>query len=413
MTRSRSRGLIGQHQVLTRDSSRPDHGALQPPPRETRLKVLAFLNFPGVHAMRNSCHWIVALVVFALIGSLFGLPVAKTAPKGGGGGGPVPPGKIIYSYNGGVWEMNGDGSGKTAVSGYASGHPTRSTYNGHRWWIRTINGELWATPDGATFLQVTNAQIQDHGDGTMTVVWFEDGWFDARPTWSNGGDSFMSMQGWQWTQFSSDPVGGGPMWDLSQGIYVIPASAAELEARYQVNEPGPALLQSQLQVVVSSAGHIGGNLAVHHWSPDGTKVVYGWGLEVGHPDVWTADVGPGVMLPIDAATTGTNVFAWNHYTLTDLQWSPQADTATERIAIEMGYVYTLRPDGSGLVPFPLTTRVRWSPDGQYLAYRQVGQTAFGTYTYYLNRIPSTDGRSVRLTGDLNRYLEQRVLGWGD
>jgi hypothetical protein len=366
--------------------------------------------------MRNWFHWSAALVTFAVIGSLFGLPAAKTAPKGGGGGGGlVPPGKILYSYAGSNWQMNGDGSGKTGIAGYAPGHPSRHVYNGHRWWIRTIDNEVWARRDDSDFLQVTSAKIQDNGDGTITVVWFEDGWFNARPTWSNGGDSFMSMQGWQWTQFASDAVGEGPMWDMIQGIYVIPVSAAELEARFQLSEPSPALSQSQLQLVVYSDGHIGGNLSVHHWSPDATKVVYSWGLEVGHPDVCVADVGSGVSLPINAATAGTSVFEWNHYTLTDLQWSPQANTSTQRILVQSGNAMTIRPDGSNLVTLFATSdsRARWSPDGQHIAYRRATPKGFNNWNYQLHRIPGAGGTAVLLTGDLDRSANKFVLGWGD
>jgi len=364
--------------------------------------------------MNTHFRWAVALVCVVAVGSLLGVPVAKTAPKGGGGS--VPPGKIVYSYNGGLWQMNGDGSGKTAVSGYSPGHPTRSTYNGHRWWIKTIDGEIWATPDGATFLQVTNARVHDNGDDTITVVWFEDGWFNARPTWSNGGDSFLSTEGLQWTQFSSYTLGDGPTWDMIQGIYRIPVSAAELEARYLLSELGPALAQSQLELVIYNDGFIGGNFAVHHWSPDGSQVVYGWGLESGHTDVWVADVGPGVSLPVNAAISGTSVFAWNHYSLTDLQWSPQADTSTQAIAIEMGYVYTLRPDGSDLVqmaPFTLVTPIRWSPDGQQIAYRRSTQKGVDKWAYEIYRMPARGGTSTLLTADIDRYLDKRVLGWGD
>src|SRR5262245_13376893 len=79
---------------------------------------------------------------------------------------PPPPGKITYSVeSNGLFQMNGDGSGKTAVpftltDGFPV--PSQASYNGHRWWLDILESapnqtDLYATKDGVSWIRLTKS----------------------------------------------------------------------------------------------------------------------------------------------------------------------------------------------------------------------------------------------------------------
>ena len=359
------------------------------------------------------------LIAVALVASLLGLSPSRSAPPHGGGGS-VPPGKILYTYNNQTWQMNGDGSGKSTVS--LSAVPSRDTYSGHRWSILMSNGEVWATPNNVDFLQITNLQQYDNGDGTITCVILNDG-TGARLSWSNGGDSFISVKGIHWVQDASLPVpppgGDADMSDLYLAIYRLDVSALELEARYQSQLPGPAFDITLAVPVITEPFGYEENFTEHQWSPDGTKIAYKWRNnfeDFGPADLWVADVGPGVTLPVNALTDGVRIVNIATNRIDFPQWSPPG-AAEQRIAFRYsnGDLRTVRPDGTGL-----TTVANvgygpsfWSPDGNHFVYRKMVQKTFTKREYFLYRIGASGGTSVLLTGDLNKELDKGLLGWGN
>ena len=357
----------------------------------------------------------VASVAVLFTAPLLCISSVQSAPKGSG---PPPPGKIYYQYNGAVWQMNGDGSGKTQVNAPA-GVPSQGTYgtDNHRWWLVASEGEIWATPNGVDYLQITDMSQRDNGDGTITVVRIS----HREPVWSNGGDSFISFAATHWVQSAALPVpppgGEADVTDFYKAVYRLDISAAELEARYQLEMPGPAFDVTQAEPVVTVTSFFETNLEYHSWSPDGIALAYHH-LDQhhdagGNADLWVAYVGPEVALPVNGDTDALRIYEATEPFLNPVKWSPPG-APEERIAFRTGgaRLMTIGPDGSGLTDLGAISpgTIAWSPDGNHIVFRQAIQRGF-TWNYYIYRVPATGGSFVSLTGDLNRELNKGVLGW--
>jgi hypothetical protein len=162
--------------------------------------------------------------------------------------------------------------------------------------------------------------------------------------------------------------------------------------------------------VVTTPFGWGHNLMVHHWSPDGTKVAYGFRdpLQTSvADDMWVADVSQG---PVDALQ-GLKLYDANidgQY-LESVSWSTHA-AADQRIAFGYGTIRTVRPDGTDMLAVASGNNVCWSPDNKFLAFNFVQQKAF-KWTYHVGRVPAGGGTLVVLTSDLDSTRPKPVHGW--
>ncbi len=357
---------------------------------------------------------LLGVVTVAVVGAGLSLG-AKPAPP------PPPPGMIYYSINDsglGLWSMDGNGSGKTSQFSFPSDQdaytsvPSLGSYNGHRWWLVVrpsgSTTDLFATKDGQSWIQLTASGVRDNGDGTETISNFAGG-----VSWSNDSlDQFCSIKVVRWVRDKTT----GAYWNLQRVIYRLDVSAFTLETMVAgVDDPMLSDGDAGVTPIIWTSATLGGALGEHHWSPDGTKITflnYFNNAEYG-PDLWVADVSDLSAGPIDAALAVKVFENGNTFGAYGPQWSRHANPQDQRISFDAGgYVYTVSPNGSGLVKVTTGYQPFWSPDSKYLAYsRTTTKGTFGNNSYNVARIPATGGTIVTLTSDLDPALYKEVVGW--
>ena len=196
---------------------------------------------------------------------------------------------------------------------------------------------------------------------------------------------------------------------VERSIFQWDVSAADLEQFDP--EPLSSIDDERLTwcLVTTAAGV---QFPAHHWSPDGSQLVY----HVQPPGVSPDEVrvvqvsGNG---PVDAED-GELLYLGGLYTIIDPpQWSRHANSSDQRIVFAAdGAVRTVRPNGSGLQSVATSdiapgSNPRWSPDGQHLVYR--GRTQKGLkVTWTINRIPGGGGTPTVIYSGVTSRIP---LGW--
>jgi Tol biopolymer transport system component len=336
---------------------------------------------------------------------------------------PPAPGKIFYrnfgTGNFGVWQMNGDGTGKTAVftlpADATTPVPSLSSYgSGHRWWLvgrpsatDSNATDVYATKDGGSFIQLTSSGFTVNADGTETHLRVL-----GDPCWSNDGqDSFCSIRA---SHFVYDPV-NLVYSDIHRTIYRLKISALDLEAG-PINVPlhdGDSRL-----IPIITAGIVSGEpLRLHHWSADSTKITcVRYQSNTPYPDLYVANVSDLSGGPVNAdGLTPIFYHTPNTYGVGGPRWSPPG-TQPERIAFDCGgYLFTVPPDGTLPNPPSLTagSQPYWSPDGKFIAYQKLTTSKSRASDYDIARIPSAGGSMVNLTADLDPTADKNVVGWSE
>lgn len=336
---------------------------------------------------------------------------------------PVPPGKIFYA-NFGHWQMNGDGSGKTALftlpSDASTPVPSFGSYGNdhHRWWLvgrpsdtDTNAIDVYATTNGQSWIRLTASGFTVDADGIETHLRVV-----GEPSWSNDGqDSFCSIRA---IHYAYHPLTGVVL-ENHRTIYRLNISASGLEAGV-VNAPvhdGDPRLTPIISATYVSGVVSGDPLMQHHWSADNTRLTFVsyHSTNSPYPDLYVANVSDVSGGPVNADSLVPIFYHTpNTYGVGGPRWSPQG--STERIAFDCGgYLFTVPPDGSVPNPASLTVGSKpfWSPDGNFIAYRNYTFNKNRTTFYDIARIPSAGGTIVNLTADLDRTTNKGVDGWSE
>ncbi len=147
------------------------------------------------------------------------------------------------------------------------------------------------------------------------------------------------------------------------------------------------------------------SLRSYHWSPNGNTIVYSMSS-----GLYVASIPAAQSYPV-VHEDDSVLQIWNTV-CNDVRWSPDG----QRIAFGESYrIRTVKPDGSentvvvGRTNSDFYSSPVWSPDGMHLAlwHRHVKSLQF---TYDLVRVPSTGGSiTVLYKADLNR--EKEPTGW--
>lgn len=328
---------------------------------------------------------------------------------------PPPAGTILFNYDGEMWGMNGDGSDKFWVD-LPDGEPSNLLYGtGYRWRLSVEPSDEEPVP-GIAFTPSELFAFRPDGGGGVVSVQLTDLYPDVfvglytmqKASWSNDGlDSFVSFRG---SEFDwSDPDNRA---FKANHIYRLNVSAFEIDDG-SVSLP-IGLDSTKLESVVSTtSGERYENYEYHHWSPDGTKIVYSLDADPGpgyDSAVWVTDLSTNETLPL-----WNRLDDWNEH---NHRWSPDGT----KIAI-WGYggpspgktIWTVNPDGSDPQTlatdfYPWRIWVYWSPDSQYLVFGDPTVKGFTSY-YSVNRMKADGTGVIKLTGDLDSRTVMRTVGW--
>jgi hypothetical protein len=260
----------------------------------------------------------------------------------GGGGGVIPPGTgTIYftpdngGFGIGLWSMNADGSGKTALPTSVRGVPSNQVHGGARWFLSGSYGQIHATRE----------------DGSSDVqFWNDTTYFIRQAVWGRD-DAFVSFT---WSDSPQDSANRISRLDIAFDADGVPSAVG-----------GP----------VAVSGIAAYNLKAHTLSPSGDRVA------------WIDESPEAVRLNVTNVATGatTSIASTSVYWDSNLAWSPDGT----RILFENGHgIDTIDPSGanrrnilqnsqstSGSGPNLKITGVYlfatdWSPDSAAIVYRR-------------------------------------------
>jgi hypothetical protein len=325
-----------------------------------------------------------------VVGVLVYSSVAPAAKPGGGGGtSPPPPGTIYYQSSGmGVWQMNGDGSGKTFVTGVDWPNvPTWQRNNGTRWFLENRSGEgipgdwgqWFAVSESGQVVQLT-IDVDLHLNGYPPAWARDDSFFSYSAVYETADEWIgrLFVVAINWT--SGLPVAGPPtmVYELREPV---------------LDEWGNYTYGDQV-----SLGH-------HDWSPQGNEAAltrWVWG------EGWVLDI---------ASFSETDVTTRRLTSGMIPQWSPDgtqiAFNRRRTAQSSSGYydltdVWTIKLDGTGTKQLTTSTYAKgsntqqllptWSPDAAYIAFTQQVIKS-NSVTQNIQRIPAGGGSPVSLTSD--------------
>lgn len=291
--------------------------------------------------------------------SLVVVDQALAAKPGGGGGSGNTGGGTIYFTAGsgasfGLYAMNSDGSGKTALPLNVEGSPSRLLHGGHRWFLtsRVVAGETH--PNGLRRGEMF--AVRDDGNEDFTVQLTDDPELDflGSSVWLPGETADSALfsglaRGW---------VFDGVNWMIdpeSIGIY-----AATVLFDGQGNVTGLAAAPELLVAVGLLPGsNSWPDVDNWHfdWSPDLTQIVYS---SEDRSDLLVQDVITGA---VRSLTTGGTPYA--------AKWSPVGNLIV--FANGYGGIETIAPDGTG-------RRQIIRPGSYYYGYPEISPT--GSHLLY-------------------------------
>jgi hypothetical protein len=301
--------------------------------------------------LRSMTRWTLAgcaaLAAFAAVALSAG--VAQAGKPGGGGA--VPPGRIFFQSSGGLWSMNADGSGKTALPAAVRGVPSNRVHGGARWFL------FMNTPDG--FLHA----IREDGSSDVQLTAESPLYAYSEFVWG-GDDSFVSFS-WKdsgvpsTTRISRVEIG----FDASG----VPSAAG-----------GPAAIPGIAEY----------SLGAHSWSPGGDRVA--WidfaNLEY-RLNVTTVASGARALIAV------TSSYADSAFSDSRVAWSPDG----ARILFDSGQgIDTIDPSGAnrrnilamsgGRNKKVAVVAADWSPDSASIVY---GRNVFELFVDRDRRAPSS------------------------
>jgi hypothetical protein len=345
---------------------------------------------------------------------------------------PPAPGKITFAVESkGFFQMNGDGSGKTAVPfewppDASAPVPSLGSYNGHRWWlsIRELvpnQTDLWAT-NGHSWIQLTASSITVDLDGIETHVRFF-----ADPRWSStkdgGDDRFCSVKATYW-RYNPNlpnpyPPPDGTVLDIYRIIYALDIKASDLDdiAAGAPFTPLSVADHGVVTPVITAAvplDHMVEPLVDHNWSWDGTRITFvrNNASPGAAKDLYVADVSHGL---VNAANASMIYHNPSNFDVARPRWTPPGNMlADELIAFDCGVaIYTVLPHPNETAHMVTNNGYGafWSPDGKYIAYQVPVYFVHGwTRSYDIVRIPSGGGTILTLSAD---SLGKNLWGWGE
>lgn len=305
--------------------------------------------------MRSKTRWTLAgCMALAALGAV-ALSVGVAEAGKPGGGGPIPPGTIYFNSVdsngsfGGLWSMNPDGSGKTALPASVRGVPSNQVHGGAHWFLYANSGIHAIREDGSS-----DVQLSTTGGLELTLAWGRD-------------DSFVSFQ---WWDAAAGNVCRISRIDIAFDANGVPSAAG-----------GP--------VTVSGISGIANTswLGAHTWSPSGDRVAWSGQGNLSSVNLNVTTVATGATTSI-ASNTGFG-----------LAWSP--DGARILFRSEQG-LDTIDPSGANqrnIVQKPtrnghfLSGR-DWSPDSAAILY---GLSVWGYPSH-----PTRDQDPVLLDADVYR-----------
>lgn len=327
--------------------------------------------------------------------------VAAKPPKGGGGGGEVPAGTIFYTDETDAYAMRADGSGKvlTVIPGDLSNRVYGSDPTFDRWSLQVQQVDDYPT-QGFGIYELFAVRPIDVGDGiieydTVQLTALYPDYYVVDPSnqvprWSNDGeDSFVSFRA---HEFGVDE--NGKRFFVKNHLFRLNVSG--LDIHLATEDLKISALDQRLISVVSSTSPNAITFQQHDFSGDATKVAY---LEDDPGGSWrlmVADLTAGTKTPLPVSPY-------------QFEWSPTQD----RLVFALGGIKTCAADGGELqILLENTTQTsyafpKWSPDGQHLVYTRIRKKAFNADDRFIERIPSSGGSPVLLSGDLN---SKRVIG---
>jgi hypothetical protein len=328
------------------------------------------------------------------LGALWCANVAYAAKPPGGGGGGSHTGLILYStyqVPTTIYQMYEDGSSKAAaLPPGVTGLPSSGSYGGARWWLAsgvdpdTGFYEIFAfRADGSSNVQLTSLAA----DGFDVA--------NAEPRWSNDLlDSSVTLLAGKDVDNDSDtdacvlrlPIGGADVAAIESGA-APRLTAADCEMLL-VLPPDPSF--------------------AYACSSNPSQLAYLVGSTVWVRTLAANPNDPPTDVPIHTASK-IKLGTWAHdgsriafYTLNTSAY---------------GGVWTIRPDGSGLVKVKSNSGTMsygspfWSPDSQELLVLTIKDRGFGVWYYNLARMPAGGGTLTTLTNDLTQSLGQSPVGW--
>ena len=343
-------------------------------------------------------------------------------PDGDGNNDPPPSGTVYFRSIGILYEMNADGSNKTALPPNVFGEPSRQLHGGSRWVVqlRTIDGEFYPNGDPREELFA----VREDGDEGFTVQLTDDPalqkfvlsvsqtaarWGRDASVDPPADDGVVSFNALVWGESPSDPIGAG--------VYALPVS---FDGNGNLDPvPIDSGLATPKLIVAGGINGQGGpdtfpTIGGHGWSPDGSMIVFNEWFESG-PELRLADV-----------ETGNSVLLLAPRFLRDPNWSPDGT----RIAFESGIaekngsvtsvIQTIRVDdvdgstrttlvkakGGGSIRQVFAPR--WSPDSNHVIYEYIELKNNGEIFFNVYRVSAGGGNSTNLTPNL-QYA--RPIAW--
>lgn len=235
---------------------------------------------------------------------------------------------------------------------------------------------VWS-PDGSRIAFVSNRDEQDGleiytmaADGSDIQRLTDHPGLDRGPVWSPDGSQIA---------FTSNR-------DSTLSIYVMNADGSDVRQITDLN----------------------GNDQAVSWAPDGSTIVFQSNRN-GNLELWSASLETGALTQLTAQINA------------DIQpdWSPNGDviafaldlTGVEEegseVLVEQRAIYLINPDGTGMTPLVdianwIISIPRWSPDGQYIAFRSVIGESSGVYV--VNVDDPTDITTFRENDDNNNWI---------
>ena len=331
-------------------------------------------------------------LTFMCVCGLWGLSSAfagKPGGGGGGGGGTTHTSVIAFAYQNAMYEMYEDGSGKTQVlPAGVFGAPSSRIYGTSRWWLTTdldpVTGfsEIFAFREDGSAVQLT-----EFGPDGFIVPYPPDGGTD-QPRWSNDGlDRFFTVTGDNSTLWR--------VWVSGDEIAVIEA------------DPTLRKTVADLEFIMGtySKNYAWSNLdsTFAHQEPD----YDGNGAEISQT-IWVRIL-PGTPQNPGGDPLDIPVYTGTKITLKPWSWSHDGSRIAfnQRNTSEWGGVWTIRPDGTGLLRVCTNSGTMnyyhqgWSPNSQELLIGTEKVTIdISKYQYQLVRMPATGGKQISLTSDL-------------
>ncbi len=326
------------------------------------------------------------LLAFALVAFAGALALAGKPSGGGGTGG----GTVYYSYQGGTWSMNADGTGKTALPAGVGGEPSIALHGGQRWFaqVRDIPGETY--PDGGKRKEIfavraDGALVRQLTTGPDLQV--------LDPVRWKPGDAGISWVARRWS--------GGAV--VEGGIY-----AADVLFDAAGNVTGLMAQPAAPAVVAGLDSSLTPDVKGHDWSPDGSQVAH---------ERWNSSNSYEIRIS-DLSGSSRRLVAGG----SQPRWSPDGS----KIVYTNVGICTISPDGSGAKTVIKNTSGLhyhtpvWSPSASHLACGSTVYTSSGEGGALVRPIPSdirrataAGGSLTKLTSDLQQGPRYRkvLLGW--